>query len=334
MFDAIAYRATDRLRLYRNSLFLALDFPFSGIGPGNTFGMAYSHFQLLIPVFYLAYTHNLFLSIWLAQGLLGLLGFGGLLLSSGRLVWRGILRRKAADPSRSIGLGAAVGLVAVIFHGLTDAPQYSDAWYALLMIFGVFAVMVAAACLFDDRPLQWLALGRASRTATVILLTGVLAFAGRPLLALACANTAAVLEARSVLGANFNDAERATLHRAAIAWAERGLDFDPNSQVAMKERGLLASALSERDFSTAIRMLEPALSQSPADESICKALGYAYIWQGRVGEGVALLKEIDHAREIASELQVWPYAWRDRGRPELATRAEQAVILMAVQTQH
>lgn len=326
--ESAAYRATDRWMLYRNCLLLALDFPFSGIGPGATFGMIYSRFQLLIPVFYLRYAHNLFLSIWLAQGLLGLLGFVGLLWAASRLVWRGLLRGHGGPPHQ-IGWGATIGCTIILLHGLTDAPQYDDAWYALLMAFGLFGIMVAATCLADNRPLRWVRLSRFRSAIAIIVVAGTMAVAGRPLLALASANIAAVLEARSTLGSNLNAAERTVLHHAALGWAERGLWFDANSHAALKERGMLAFTLSERNFDLAMRLLEPAFQRSPVDQSIRKALGYTYIWQGRIGEGVQLLRGIDRVGEIEGELRVWPYAWRDRGRPDLAAKAAQAMILMA-----
>ena len=329
---AAEYRAADRLTLYRNSFFLALDFAVSGIGPGATFGMVYSRFQLLIPSFYLSYSHNLFLSIWLAQGLLGLLGFGGLLWASSRLVWRGLVRT-GAGAAAPIGWGAALGCTVTLLHGLTDAPQYGSTGYALLMSFALFSVMVAAAWLADSRPLAWVRLGRVGTPVAVVLAVGTLWAAGRPILSLASANVAAIYEARSLLADRLADDERAALHREAIAWADRGLRFESGSRAALKERGMLALALSERDFDLAIRLLVPALYRSPADQSIRKGLGYAYIWQGRVEEGVALLRRVDRTGEIAGELQVWPYAWRDRGRPDLASQAERAAKLMVSQGQ-
>jgi hypothetical protein len=332
MLDAAADRAADRLALYRNSFFLALDFPLTGIGPGDTFGMLYSQFQLLIPSFYLGYAHNLFLSIWLAQGLLGLLGFGGLLLASARLVWRGLVRSRggAAAP---VGWGATLGCTAMLLHGLTDAPQYGDSGYALLMCLALFGVLVAAARLADARPLVWARLGPLGAGLAVALAVAFAAVLARPLLSLASANVAAIYEARSLLGPDLPNDQRGRLHQAEIDWSDRGLRYGDGSRAALKKRGMLALALSDRDFSTAIRMLEPALSRSPADQSIRKALGYAYIWDGRVAEGVALLEAIDRAGEIRGELQVWPVAWQERGRPDLAAQARLAAALLAAPRQ-
>jgi O-antigen ligase len=326
-----AQRASDRGALYHNSLFLALDFPLTGIGPGATFGMVYSRFQLLIPDFYLSYAHNLLLDIWLAQGLLGLLSFGGLLLASGRLVWRGLLYGQRG-PSHSVGWGATVGCTTVLLHGLTDAPQYDDAWYALLMIFAVFGVMVAAACRADDRPLRWMQPGKSTWLIGVVVAVAAVAFGGRELLALASANVANVLQARSALALHLTNSERDQLHARAITWADRGLRLSHSSAAAQKSRGMLAFDLSEHNFDLAIELLEPALRASPADLSLRKALGYAYIWQGRITEGVAMLESVGRIGEIVGELQAWPYAWRERGRPDLAAQAERAAAAILKQS--
>jgi hypothetical protein len=156
------------------------------------------------------------------------------------------------------------------------------------------------------------------------VLVVALLFAGSSLLAAASANIAAVLQARALL-APLPDHERAVLREAAGAWAGRGLAFTPTSVAAGKRRGILA--LDAGDFGTAIRLLEPALVHAPADQSIRKALGYAYIWDEHIAEGIALLKQLDRADEARQELDVWPFAWEQQGRMELAQRARDAAAL-------
>ncbi|MBC8075761.1 MAG: hypothetical protein H7Y32_06765 [Chloroflexales bacterium] len=95
---------------------------------------------------------------------------------------------------------------------------------------------------------------------------------------------------------------------------------------ALKRRGLLA--LDDADFATAVMALERALRATPADQSLRKALGYAYIWNGRAPDGVALLATLDRSAEVRAELDVWPYAWNERGRDDLAERARQAASLL------
>jgi len=324
--DSARYRTADRLALYRNSLFLALDFPFSGIGAGRTFGMVYSHFQLLILVPFLEYAHNLFLCVWLAQGLLGVLGLCGMILASARLIWRG-LDHSGHGATQPIGWGAAIGCVVALLHGLTDAPQYDTCWPALLMNFALLGVAIAAARLVDDRALMWIRLSRGAMLAVGITALVVLLVVGPALLAAASGNVAAIIEAKSYLAPQLGADERMALHADELRWVERGLRADRDSPAVLKRSGSLA--LEAPDFAAAVAVLEPALRRSPADQSIRKALGYAYVWSGRIGDGVQLFRGLDRRAEIEQELTTWPVAWQERGRDDLAIRAQLAAEALA-----
>jgi O-antigen ligase len=62
----------DRLEVYRNSVYLVQDFALTGIGLGGQFAMMLSKYALLIRVPFLTYSHNLYLEVWLQQGLIGI----------------------------------------------------------------------------------------------------------------------------------------------------------------------------------------------------------------------------------------------------------------------
>lgn len=321
---AAAYRAHDRLTLYRNSFFLALDFPLTGIGPGDTFALVYSRFQLLIGVPYLTYAHNLLLAVWLAQGLIGLVGFIALALAFLRVVWRALCRRERS-PAYWVCWGAAVACATLLLHGATDAPQYDAAWPALLMAFALLGVAAAAARLIDARPVGWVQSWRAIAPGAAALAL-VLVLSLPQVGAAAQANVSAMLHTRAALSPLLGQGERAALREQARSWAERASTLDPASVSALKRRGLLA--LDDGDFATAVVALEIALRAAPADQSLRKALGYAYIWNGRAPDGVALLATLDRTAEVRAELDVWPYAWNERGRDDLAERARQAASLL------
>src|SRR5262249_15453898 len=70
-----------RLTLYHNTLYLAQDYIFTGIGLGNTFAAPYSRYSLLIQPLYVSYPSNLLLSVWMNQGLLGLTSFIGMFVA-------------------------------------------------------------------------------------------------------------------------------------------------------------------------------------------------------------------------------------------------------------
>ncbi|NOK59488.1 MAG: polymerase [Chloroflexi bacterium AL-W] len=328
-YDAVTYRAADRLILYRNSMFLALDFPLIGIGPGATFGQVYAQFQLLILHPFVGYAHNLLLNIWLSQGLPGIVGFAGLLFMSTRLVMSRLVN--ASDHTTHVlGWSAAVSCTVVVLHGLTDSPQYDTAWATLLISFALFGTMIAATRVADSRPLDW------PRPAKPWLITAAVGFSGilivgyPTIVGLTSANIAAVAQAKALLNPELSDIQRQELYDNAISWTERGLRIAPESILLQKRRGSLA--LQQDDFTTAIQHLEPVHQRIPDDQATRKALGYAYIWDGQIEAGVQTLAKLDRLTEIHSELEVWPVAWEERGRPDLADQSQQAAALLVAQS--
>ncbi|HXV98216.1 MAG TPA: O-antigen ligase family protein, partial [Anaerolineae bacterium] len=124
ILTSILETANSRLILYRNSLYLLGDYPFTGLGLGNTFAMLYSRYQLLIPVPFLTYSHNLFLSVGLGLGGLGLAALAWLLAGFYAFVSRVEkveLEVRYLPLFRAAWLGATVTFI----HGLTDAPQFA-----------------------------------------------------------------------------------------------------------------------------------------------------------------------------------------------------------------
>jgi O-antigen ligase len=323
VFDSVLFRANDRAELYRNSLFLALTFPFSGIGPGGVFAMTYSHFQLLISVPYLTYTHNLFLAVWLAQGALGLAGFLSMIMAAG---WRFQHQLQVeAGPVRLIRWGAMLGCTVALLHGLTDAPQYDTAWGPMLLVFAMLGVGLALTRPHRHQVPVWPPVGRTGwlTIAGVVLVTAVVI--GPAICAAAAANQAALLQSRAALAPGLDPHQRQMLRQQAIVWANVALQIDPNAPTALARRGMLA--LDDMDLNTAGPLLERAVRRWPTDQATHKGLGYAFVWSGQIEKGVNMLRTLDRASEARQELDAWPVAWRERGREDLAKRAEQAAAL-------
>lgn len=317
-------RAEDRLGVYRNSLFLAFDFPFSGIGPGAVFGQMYSRFQLLIIPTYIGYAHNLFLGVWLAQGIVGLIGFLWLLIAS--------LRRIAPTLHAQSPLtqSAAVGCAVLLLHGLTDAPQYDTSWATMILAFGLLGI-AAAATHSSERSARAVESVPQRRTihAWAVVAAGILALAvSAPHLAAAGAgNVAAWFQARAMLAEGLTQEERAALMHKSVVWVNYGLRMAPDSPLIQKRLGILALDLG--DYPRAINALEHAQTLFAADQATCKALGMAYIWNGDPNHGAEILAHLDYADEVREELGIWVYAWKDRGRDDLAAYAQRAAQAMA-----
>ncbi len=318
-----ALRAADRLAVYRNSFFLALDFPFSGIGPG-AFGPMYSRFQLLILPTFISYAHNLFLGVWLAQGIVGLIGFAWLLIASFRRTV------PALHTQTPLVQGAAIGCTVLLFHGLSDAPQYDTSWTTMLLAFGLFGIVAAALHQPVDIP------GSATRQPaprrrvqigiTIAAVAPVLIVSGPHLAAAGAVNYAAWLQSRAMLASNLAPEERTTLMRDAVTWINYGLRIAPASPLVQKRLGMLALDLG--DYPRAINALERAQPWFAADQATCKALGMAYVWHGEPDRGARMLARLDQASEVREELTIWVYAWRERGRDDLAAYAKRAAEVM------
>jgi O-antigen ligase len=70
------------------------------------------------------YAHDIFLSMWVEIGLLGLAAFVVLLVI---LLWRGWTRfSKAEGFARALLWGTSAGFVALVAHGLFDTPYYGN----------------------------------------------------------------------------------------------------------------------------------------------------------------------------------------------------------------
>jgi putative inorganic carbon (HCO3(-)) transporter len=321
--DSALQTAGSRFVLYRNSLNLFGDYLFTGIGLGGTFAMVYSRYQLLIQVPFLSYSHNLFLSVGLGQGLLGLVALVWLLVSFyyfvGR-VERADLDAQSLPLFRAAWLGATVTLV----HGLADAPQFSDARWTMPMLFALLGLAIAigrpaltpgAGAQVDHHRRRWSAIAVFS----AILIIIALAVFGRPLLSDWYANLGAVYQTRADLSPGLPDATREEDAARAKLYFEHALSLNPTQPVANRRLGQMA--LQVEDFERAVVYLEQAYPHEMANQATLKALGYAYLWSGRLEAAEALLRQLDDQSELVEELGNWAWWWDTQNRADRAAAA-------------
>jgi O-antigen ligase len=124
----------DRLFVWRNSWDLAWDYFFTGLGLGN-FTMAYSSYALLVHVPHTTHAHNLFLDIWLEQGLLGLCAFVWL------LVVAFVPKRSQPNHTTRWRTAALMATVVIALHGLVDDSYYGYEGVGALALFVPFALL-------------------------------------------------------------------------------------------------------------------------------------------------------------------------------------------------
>jgi O-antigen ligase len=296
----------DRLLVYRSRAYLLRDFVYTGLGLGGTFALVFSHYGLLIQPLFITYAHQLYLQVWLAQGLPGIIAFLWLLIAL--LADAPRLSRRPAD---LLAQSVWIGLLVAALHGLTDARQYQDAWSWLpfFLLLGLHEALPPAAPAEDSaarawRRRPWLA------PAVAVLATGglALALAGHPLAAWQ-ANLGAVAQARAELG-TLSTEEAAAELAAAEAHYRHALALSADQHTARQRLGLLLVAQDR--FAEAVSELEAAHRLAPHNRTDWNALGLAYVWAGRLDAAEPLLRQVP---EMADELNTWA-GWR-RGRGQL-----------------
>ncbi|GAB4124179.1 MAG: hypothetical protein Fur005_31170 [Roseiflexaceae bacterium] len=314
--DALIERAQERTTLYRNSLILAMSMPFSGVGAGSNFMMAYSRTYLLISEPFLSYPHNLLLSIWLWHGLLGLIGFAILLINISRLV------RRTHAQFNPLAIGISLSALGMLLHGITDAPQYdrSTVFLSSCLIVGM---LLASTITHHPQPLP--ALPSKLRYG-LLALAIILGVANGPWLLSRAALNMAWLQHNHVLvlpDPNSRD-ERIT---AAASWIDQANRLTPNQLAVRRARGLLAS--TSREYARVIADLGMVLEAQPTDQAVRKALGYAMIWEGSPEQGAMLLSSLKRATDIPNELRLWEAYWAKQGDARRATSARLSAQLLA-----
>ncbi len=318
-FNAMLQTANSRLVLYHNSFYLLGDYPFTGIGLGETFALAYSRYQLLIPVPFLTYSHNLFLAIALGQGLLGLIAWLWLLVNFYRVVYQ-IETQKAPLLFRAAWLAVTTTLI----HGLFDAPQFSESRWTMPMLFALLGLTIALGNRESEtRPYRVLKPYKVSLPTAIalILLGGILFY--RPLLGAWYANLGAVYQTQADLAPNLSESSREELTTIAVTYFEQSLRFNPTQRVANRRLGQIA--LQQQNFITAINYFEVAYPQEPDNQAILKALGLAYLWTGQLEAAESLLSQRNDQSEVVEELGNWQWWWGTQQRADLSGYAGEMV---------
>ena len=307
-----------RLALYRQTLYLIADFPFTGGGLAAFAGL-YSQYIAVTPFFLFDYGHNLWLDVAVEQGIVAGLVLIGVYASCVVWLWRASLRPSRSDDCFLVW-AAAAALVTFLLHSLVDDAVYGGLGTPLLFVLPGMAAMLTDAG--EKRPLFTFSIRRRRMIAVVVLLALLAAGIGRRywLAARWQANWGAVSMARIELAAwptgRWDDGR----YLAALAPAQQRLRqavaLDGANVTAHYRLGLMA--MQARDFATAVTHLQTAYEQQPQHRGIAKSLGYSYVWTNNFEEGMAVLAPIT---EAGREMAVYAWWWREQGEEALAEQA-------------
>lgn len=303
-------RRNDRVFVWRNAFDLARDYSFTGLGLGP-FEMAYSSYVLIVHVGHTTHAHNLFLDVWLEQGLLGLLAFIGLVAVA-------VLNALEARHSAAL---ASLGVI--VIHGFLDDPFYGYHAIALSFLFVPFALATQPA-----RFARWLAPVFASVVVIVIGAMGMLPNARAQFEA----NLAALAQARTEL-AEFHWHEWAIqdkLRRARqselapiIAQYHTARVLDRANVSAHRRLGQIELSLGQYDAARA--NFEIAFAHAPGQFATRLLLGELVAIAGDANRAVELWSPLDiNAGQLPT--RVWWY--EQIGEAEHAARLKRAIALL------
>ena len=286
----------DRLDVYRTSLYLVQDLPLTGIGLGGQFAMVQSRYALLIRYPFLTYSHNLYLEVWLEQGLAGAVAWLWLMAALFQAA-----RTYARPESDFLYQGTWLGLTAIFVHGLSDARQYVEpwCWAPFFVLLGLNAGIILRRAPDQPRRRGWVAPAAVVGAFLIAVLFGL-----HPLPATLHANLGCVLQARGDLPASLDDGQRVALRQQAVDHYRRAIQSAPHDRTAQQRLGVIL--MDENRFGDAVEHLEAAWRVDPGNTTTHKALGLAYMWVGELEKAKPLLQ---NAPNIIAELNAWGW-WR------------------------
>jgi hypothetical protein len=290
----------------------------------------YSRYGLLIQVLQLSYPHNLFLSVWMGQGLPGLAAFGGLIVTLYLMVRRVI---RSAKPHRLFH-AARLGGDRHADPRPVRQPLLRRIMWLLPSLFGLIGLAAAAGriammhALKHDAavPTRYFPLRHAA-SLSIAVLVGALVF-NTELRAAWYTNLGALAETRAELGEGLTDTQRAALNSEAQDYYQRALALNPDWPNANRRSGWLAAKLE--DFAQAVAPLEAAYRSEPINPAAIKGLGLAYVWNGQIEDAARMFLLLDDPQAMAEELLVWGW-WRgsaDQQQPLLSAYAYETSLAM------
>jgi putative inorganic carbon (hco3(-)) transporter len=286
----------DRLTVWRNSLDLASDYPFTGLGLGG-FDMAYSSYVLLLHVSHTTQANNLYIDLWLEQGWLGLVALGGLIVFPAGAAIRFFLRGEQLSYWQ---VAAFASLGVVLLHGIVDDPFYGYGGTVIPFFFIPLGLVARRDNLEQTQP-------RGKSHVRMAALLGVVA--GVSLLIIVMlpkvrsafvSNMATLSQTRAELSVynwpawgiqdELRRSDKIDLG-PAIALYETSLEIDPLNATSNRRLGQIE--LSRGLYAMAQEHLEAAYAAAPSQRATRQILGELYAIGGNLDKAVVLWKSID-----------------------------------------
>lgn len=289
----------DRRAIWQNSVDLISDYPITGLGLAG-FEMVYSTYALLTHVGHTVHAHNLWLDIWLNQGIIGVIALAGMVLNA---VW--------PKPSSVWRVPALLTLGVILLYSLVDDPYYGGA--ALPVVFIPLGLLIRS----DSVAATESALKRSKIQpalavwigAALVLSIGLLTPMGR---ATVEANFGALVQTNVELSKySWPDVPiQDTLRRpgsadlsTAEAYYHIALAMDPTNATANRRLGQIE--LAREQFDAACTHLATAYQAMPQQRATRQMLGECDAISGRPEEAAKLWKTVDVSQSQLNIRKWW-----------------------------
>ena len=300
--DRLLSLGGDRVNIWRNSIDLIGDYPLTGLGLAG-FEMAYSTYVLLLHVGHTMHAHNLWLDMWLNQGLLGFVALAGMVLNA---IWPRASSRWQTSALLALGV--------MLVHSMVDDPYYGYGGVGLFLLFiplGLLArpseVNMAVSHVGRQRfQPAWLIWG----PALICILVGLVIPSGR---AVWEANLGALQQTQAELSTyHWPDVPlQDVLRRSGSDGIEiaaqhyyNSLALDPANAVANRRLGQIE--LARNQYDSACRRLAAAFAANPDQQATRQLLGECAALNADDAQAVALWRTVT-MEDSQLDLRMWWY---------------------------
>jgi O-antigen ligase len=324
-----------RTTVWSEGLDLIGDYVYTGSGLMSV-PRVFAIYELLIWVPFQSNLHNLYLEVWLEQGILGEIALLSILGVVVGWAWKALseVQKPYSSTQSILGWAGFVGVLAITVHGLVDVVFYGQRTVPLVGLILGFAYLARppSDATVSER------LGHHRRKVQMSLaVTGVcLVLVGlfyRPLISAFYANLGAIEQTRRELS-NYdpdhfqNDTLDQVRERLSLGSAQdalrRSLDWNPNNRVALLRLGEIA--LSRGDASSAQSTLKAAWDYGYRDSRTRLLYGDLLVMQGQVQRAASVQQGVAWAVERMGG-QAWYRYWVNKDYRR-ARDAWQTVLLL------
>ena len=324
-----------RITVWSDGADLIGDYVYTGSGL-MTAPRVYSIYELLIGVPYQNNLNNLFLEIWLEQGIFGEIALLSILGVVASWAWKALsgVQKPSSSTQSILGWAGLVGVLAITVHGLVEVVFYGQRTVPLVGLILGFAYLAhpSSEAMVSERSGHHRRNMGIGMTVTVVCLV-LLGLFYRPLISAFYANLGAIEQTRLELSIydpdNFqNDTLDQVRERLSLGSVQdalhKSLDWNPRNRVALLRLGEIA--LSREDVSGAQATLQAAWDTGYRDSRTRLLYGDLLVMRGQVQRAASVQQGVAWAVERMAG-QAWYRYWVNNDYPR-ARDAWQTVLLL------